>query len=122
MVAMQAAYASAEAWPWRRTTHGVVLRLRLTPKSSRSTIDGVMMTPDGPAVQARVNAVPENGAANQALAELVAGWIGCPKSSVTLVSGGKSRIKSLAITGSPDDLERRLLALVGSPGGKTPNK
>jgi uncharacterized protein YggU (UPF0235/DUF167 family) len=106
--------ATAEAQPWRRASNGVVLRLRLTPKSSRSAIEGVTTTADGPAVQARVNAVPENGAANQALAELVAGWIGCPKGAVTLVSGGKSRIKSLAIAGAADDLERRLLSLIGS--------
>ena len=61
------------------------------------------------AIQARVRALPEDGAANKALEELVARWLGVPKSSVALVAGGKSRVKSLRIAGQPATLERILL-------------
>jgi methylenetetrahydrofolate dehydrogenase (NADP+) / methenyltetrahydrofolate cyclohydrolase len=58
-------------------------------------------TTDGVAFQARVRAFPEDGAANKALEELVARWLAVPKRSVSLVTGGKSRLKSLRIDGDP---------------------
>lgn len=100
----------ATVWPWRRSAIGVVVRVRLTPRSSKSAIDGIGSTADGPAILARVNAVPEDNAANKALTDLVANWLGCPKRSVELVGGGKSRLKTLAISGDPEALEQRLLA------------
>ena len=73
----------------------------MTPKSSTDAIGAIIETPDGAAFQAWVRAVPENGAANEALEQLVAGWLGVPKRSVSLATGGKSRLKSLRITGDP---------------------
>lgn len=93
---------------WRHGGACVIAHFRLTPKSSKEAIDGVVETPDGPAFQARVRALPEDGAANRALEELVARWLGVAKSSVSLASGGKSRLKFLRISGDPDALERRL--------------
>jgi len=78
---------------------GCTLQVRLTPKSSRDQIDGVVMTPDGPALQARVRAIPADNAANEALAKLIAKWLRIPKTSVSLTAGAKSRHKTLAITG-----------------------
>lgn len=99
---------SPAASPWRRSDTGVVIRIRLTPRSSRSAIDGLGETADGPAVLARVNAVPEDNAANTALTDLVAAWLQCPKRDVSLVGGAKSRIKSIAVSGDPDELGRCL--------------
>ncbi|MBS0234256.1 MAG: DUF167 domain-containing protein [Proteobacteria bacterium] len=93
---------------WRHDTACVIARFRLTPKSSKEAVDGVVETPDGPAFQARVRALPEDGAANRALEELVARWLGVAKHSVSLARGGKSRLKSLRISGDPDALERLL--------------
>lgn len=93
---------------WRHDSACVIARFRLTPKSSKEAVDGVVETPDGPAFQARVRAIPEDGAANRALEELVARWLGVAKQSVSLAKGGKSRLKSLRISGDPDELERRL--------------
>lgn len=97
-------------WPWRRSDRGVTVRVRLTPRSSKSAVDGIGQAADGPALLVRVNAVPEDNAANNALTELVASWLECPKRSVELVSGGKSRVKILAVSGDPDEIEKRLLA------------
>jgi uncharacterized protein len=100
--------------PWREASTGVVLRVRLTPKSYRDAIEGVEATADGPAIKARVRAVPEDCAANAALEKLVASWLDVPRRDVSLVSGGKSRVKSLAIAGDPSALAaalRKALAL-----------
>ncbi len=99
--------------PWRSVGDGVVVRIRVTPKSSRDTIEGIESTPEGAAVKARVRAVPSEGAANTALAALFAKWLGVPKANVALVAGGKSRIKSLAIRGEPAQLARDLAAKLG---------
>lgn len=94
--------------PWRLGDACVIVRFRLTPKSSKDAVDGLETTAEGPAFKARVRAVPEDGAANAALEKLVAGWLEVPKSAVHLVSGGKSRVKGLAISGDVRALEERL--------------
>lgn len=99
-----------EPLPWRHADACVIVRFRLTPKSSKDAIDGLEMTAEGPAFKARVRAVPEDGAANQALEKLVAGWLDVPKSTVRLITGVKSRVKSLAIHGEANALEGRLTA------------
>ncbi len=85
--------------PWTVTADGLRVRLRLVPKSSRDAIEGLEATPEGPALKARVRAVPEDGKANAAVAQLLAKWLGVPKSSVTLVAGHKSRTKTLHVAG-----------------------
>ncbi len=59
-----------------------------------------METAEGPALKARVRAVPEDGAANTALETLIAEWLEVPKRAVSLIGGGKSRIKTLAVKGA----------------------
>ena len=102
---------TAESSPWRRAGESVVLRVRLTPKGGRDAIEGLTATPEGPALKARVCAVPEDNAANTALTVLVARWLGVPKRDVTLIGGHKSRTKTVAIAGEAADIERRLAAL-----------
>jgi hypothetical protein len=100
--------ASSDRKPWRHGAACVIAHFRLTPKSSKDAIDGLAETGDGPAFQARVRAVPEDGAANAALEDLVARWLDVPKRSVSLVTGGKSRLKSLRIAGDAAVLDRIL--------------
>lgn len=94
--------------PWRCAECGLAVRFRLTPKSFKDAIKGVEMTAEGPAFKAWVRAVPENGAANAALEKLAADWLGVPKSAVRLVSGAKSRVKTLAVDGDADALAAQL--------------
>lgn len=103
----------SERKPWRHGAACVIAHFRLTPKSSKDAVEGVIPTSDGPAFQARVRAVPEHGAANEALEELVARWLDLPKRSVSLASGGKSRLKALRIAGEPDALDRLLQMKIG---------
>lgn len=85
---------------FRPHAEGIDLFVRLTPKAAKDAIEGIEKTADGRAhLKARVRAVPEKGAANQALEKLVAKAFGVPAGSVRMVAGGTSRLKTLRITG-----------------------
>lgn len=94
--------------PWRHGGACVIVRVRLTPKSSKDAVDGIEETAEGPAFKARVRAVPSEGEANAALLKLLAKWLGVGQSSLRVAKGGKSRVKSVEITGNPGDIEARL--------------
>ncbi len=97
------------------TRTGVTLKVRLTPKSSRDEIVGVEDFAGEAVLKARVRAVPEAGRANASLVKLIADWLKLPPSSVSVVHGGKSRVKQIAIEGDASALahviETRLAAL-----------
>ncbi len=87
--------------PWRAVEGGVLLDLRVTPKSGRDAIDGIESLASGQAVlKVRVRALPAEGEANAAIIALVAKSLRLPKSNVTLERGGTSRVKSLLLTGN----------------------
>jgi uncharacterized protein YggU (UPF0235/DUF167 family) len=91
---------------------GVELHVRLTPRGGADAIEGVETTADGKAhLKARVRAVPEKGAANAALAKLVAAWLGVPRRDVTLAAGATARLKTLRVAGDPAMLAERLRQL-----------
>lgn len=94
--------------PWRAASGGILVRLRLTPKSSSDRIEGIMPTSEGPALKARVRAVPEDGKANAAAARLLAEWAGVAPGTVQLVSGATSRVKTFLIAGDAAGLSSRL--------------
>lgn len=102
--------------PWRTGEGCVIVRVRLTPKSSIESVTGVGETAEGPAFQARVRAVPAEGEANAALEQLIARWLEVPKSTVRVTQGAKSRVKSLTISGETGCLEERLKAKLSSAG------
>ncbi|MCX7305931.1 MAG: DUF167 family protein [Hyphomicrobiales bacterium] len=79
--------------------------MRLTPKSSSDAIDGQREAADGSVhLAARVRAVPEKGAANAALERLLSDWLRLPRSAVSVVAGGTSRLKTVRLTGDAADL------------------
>ncbi len=85
--------------PWSSRTDGVCVRVRVTPKSSKNSVEGLETTAQGSALKVRVRAVPDKGAANTAVAETLAAWLGVPKSTVSVASGSTARVKVLAVTG-----------------------
>jgi uncharacterized protein (TIGR00251 family) len=101
----------------RRTGEGVMLTVRLTPKSGRDEIVGVESFGGETVLKARVRALPEGGRANEALERLVAHWLKVPPSFVSVAQGGKSRAKQVLIEGDADMLirliEGRLAELAG---------
>ncbi|MDQ0325639.1 uncharacterized protein (TIGR00251 family) [Rhodopseudomonas julia] len=99
--------------PYKVTSEGLLLSVRLTPKAAKDALEGVEELADGRAViKARVRAVPEKGAANKALENLVAKVLGVPKSAVSVASGGTSRVKVLRLAGDPDELTKKVQSVV----------
>jgi len=101
--------------PAERKGDGVVLHVRLTPKSSAARIAGVEDHGGKLVLKAYVTAPPEDGKANAALLALVVDWLGVPKSAAAIASGHKSRLKSVAVGGEPDILLEKISALVAAP-------
>lgn len=88
------------AAPWSPVTGGISLAVRLTPKSSRSAIDGIEVRSDGTVVlKVRVRAAPAEGQANAELIRLLAKAVGVPQRDVILAFGATSRLKRLIISG-----------------------
>jgi uncharacterized protein YggU (UPF0235/DUF167 family) len=66
----------------------------------------------------RVGAPPERGKANEAVLALLAEVLAVPRSSVALVSGGRSRDKVVELAGlEPDEIDRRLAVAGGQETG-----
>ncbi|HUX05719.1 MAG TPA: DUF167 domain-containing protein [Acidobacteriota bacterium] len=83
---------------------GVVLRLRVVPRASRSKL---LVEEAG--LRLRLAAPPVEGAANTELVRYLAKFFGMPKSAVTLVSGERSKSKRVLLAGaSPDEVQRLL--------------
>jgi uncharacterized protein len=88
--------------PWRYSTQGISIALRVTPRGGRDDIDGIETLANGRSVvKIRVRAIAEGGEANRAVTELLAKVLGVPKAKVRLLSGATSRLKQIAIDGDP---------------------
>ena len=95
--------------PWRHSTGGISVALRVTPRAGRDDIDGIETLSDGRSVvKLRVRAVADGGEANRAVVQLIAKSLGVPKASVRLLSGATSRLKQIAVDGDPARLGEAL--------------
>lgn len=98
--------------PWRTSTMGVSIALRVTPRGGRDGVDGIEQLSDGRSVlKVRVRAIADGGEANRAVLVLLAKSLGVPKASVSLLSGATSRLKQVAIAGDPARLTEALRKL-----------
>ena len=77
-----------------RKTGRLTLSVKVTPKSAKTEVAGVMA--DG-TLRIKVAAVPEKGKANAALCEYLAKQFGVPKSGVWVDSGRSSPRKRVVI-------------------------
>ena len=101
--------------PWRYSTQGISVALRVTPRGGRDEIDGLEMLADGRAVvKVRVRAIAEGGEANRAVTELLAKALGVSKRDVRLMSGSTSRLKQIAVDGDPQRLGEALRKLTAA--------
>jgi uncharacterized protein (TIGR00251 family) len=88
--------------PWRYSTQGISVALRVTPRGGRDEIDGLETLANGrTVVKMRVRAIAEGGEANRAVIEVLAKALGVPKSKVRVLSGTTSRLKQMAVDGDP---------------------
>src|ERR1700716_2098935 len=91
--------------PWRYSTEGISVALRVTPRGGRDEIDGVETLANGRSVvKVRVRAIAEGGEANRAVTELIAKALGVPKARVRILSGTTSRLKQIAVDVDPAKL------------------
>ena len=98
--------------PWRYSTDGISIALRVTPRGGRDDIDGIETLANGrTVVKVRVRAIAEGGEANNAVTELLARALRVPKASVRILSGATSRLKQIAVDGDPKSLGETLRAL-----------
>ncbi len=97
-----------DALAWRRVDDGLVLHIALIPKSSRDEIGEVVKSVSGYALRVKVRALPDKGYANQAVIKLLSKWLGTPKTSFVLVSGSRSRYKTIKIIGSFEKIAKVL--------------
>jgi uncharacterized protein len=81
--------------PVRASDGGVTLTVRVTPRASRNQVIGL----DHGAIKIKLTAPPVDGAANAALIELMAAWLGVRQSAVSIAGGDKSRHKRVHIRG-----------------------
>lgn len=104
--------AGRSADPWRYSSDGISIALRVTPRGGRDDIDGIETLADGRSVvKVRVRAIADGGEANRAVTELLAKALRVPKASVKILSGTTSRHKQVAVGGDPRALGDALRAL-----------
>ena len=93
------------------TPDGVVIEVRATPRARRSGLAGVR---DG-ALLLRLHAPPVEGAANEELVDLLATLLGVPRRAITIVTGGRNRLKRVRVEGvSVKFVNARLKAHISS--------
>lgn len=101
--------------PWRYSTDGISVALRVTPRGGRDDIDGIETLANGRSVvKVRVRAIAEGGEANRAVTELLAKALGVPKRCVRVLSGTTSRHKQVAVDGDPTKLGDTLRKLTAA--------
>jgi uncharacterized protein (TIGR00251 family) len=101
--------------PVRPGKGGLLLAVRVTPKSSRDEVTGLHEAADGAVSLAiKVTAVPDRGRANKAVIETLARACGLPKSAFQLVSGETDRNKTILISGNPAPVEALIAQIVNA--------
>jgi uncharacterized protein YggU (UPF0235/DUF167 family) len=101
--------------PWRYSTRGISVALRVTPRGGRDDIDGLETLANGrTVVKVRVRAIADGGEANRAVTELLAKALGVPKAKVRILSSTTSRLKQIAVEGDPARLGEALRKLTAA--------
>lgn len=91
----------------QQTKTGIEIDIKVVPRAGRSGLAGER---DG-RLLVRLAAAPVDGAANDALIELLSDLFHVPKRAVRIVAGDKSRTKRVALDGvSTTDASRLLQA------------
>jgi uncharacterized protein (TIGR00251 family) len=77
----------------RLSGENMLVDIKVVPGASKSEIAGVQ----GERLRIRIAAAPEDGKANAELIVFFAKLLDCPKKEINLISGEKSRLKTLSI-------------------------
>ena len=88
---------------------GAAITVKVTPRAKKTEVVGLME--DG-TIRIRVAAVPEAGAANQALIDFLAKALGIPASQIDIMGGLTSERKLISLIGvTPAEVERVMMDL-----------
>jgi uncharacterized protein (TIGR00251 family) len=90
--------------------------VRATPKSSKDLLLGLTVRGDETRLLVKVRAVPQDGAANDAVARLIARSFGVAPSTVSIAAGAKDRDKTVLISGARLDDVAAWLSGLGRHG------
>ena len=88
------------------TERGIILSIRVIPKSSRNEIRGV----SNGSLQIKITAPPEKGMANKECIKFLAKKFGVNFSSLSIIKGEKSREKRIMIEGIDKDHLLKLIS------------
>jgi uncharacterized protein YggU (UPF0235/DUF167 family) len=86
---------------YEKSPHGIYLKVKVIPRASRSRVLGIA----GGRVRVAVRAVPQNGAANEALEEVIAAFFQLKKSCCKVTFGHKTSLKTIFIAA---DVEQQI--------------
>lgn len=81
--------------PVSESDEGIVFQVRVVPRSSRSEVAGIQ----GDSLKVRLKAPPVEGRANEECIRFLAGLLGVKKDRVRILSGLKSKTKTIAVSG-----------------------
>ena len=79
----------------KRESSKTTIRVKVLPRSSRNQIVGQ----ENGSFKVKLTAPPVEGKANKALSDFLTKKLGLPKGSVEIISGKRSRLKSVRIHG-----------------------
>lgn len=96
---------------WRETASGLVVTVKVQPRSRRPGVQGRSPTAGGEALKLGVAQPPEDGRANRAVCDMLAALLDVPDGAVEVIQGATSRLKQVRVTGDPAFLAARLAAL-----------
>ena len=99
--------------PYNVVEGGVKLHILVTPNAREDCVCGLEVVFDELrgewcSLRVKVRAKPDKGLANKAVVQLIAEWLGVPKSHVDLSSAAKARHKTLFIIGDVNGLIEEL--------------
>lgn len=76
----------------------MLLHVKLTPNAKADKIDGIYVDENGQEyLKVYTTSIPEDNKANKQLVKIIAKEYNVPKSSIELIKGHKSRLKTLNI-------------------------
>ena len=94
------------------TATGLRVGLRVVPRASRTSVEGVRAG----RVLIRVTAPPVDSAANEAVVAILAAALDLPRRAIRIVAGTSGRNKTVEISGLPEaQLRARLFREAGPP-------
>ena len=81
--------------PFKKTKEGILIEVKVDPRSSRKGVSGIMDN----ILKVKVTAPPVEGEANEQLIEVISELTGVRKSDIRIVRGLSSRRKVVEIRG-----------------------